>query len=309
MSSDRAAVAREVAKEVLAELRRCCVTWEPTARVLGNVQAVEIINAVDALLGAAPPAPETVTVNLGTEILYLRDDELWIDGSCAIVAFPESRMSCALSRIASDARVIAARDARIAELEKAVQDQPRTLYDSMWQAIDRMGDAVGALTGPGSNCHVTAQRVCETLETLQSERDAALRALEEAKNRPCPCAVASKTLEDETSHGEEPECPAAATRLAATAPAPIPLGAVVEVDDVRYTNHWPSWHGSDGSRAGFGSNEGRIITALYHARHPVATRETALQMCKALWPYDKLEWHEWEGFARLRSAGFTLEGA
>ena len=59
-----------------------------------------------------------------------------------------------------------------------LQDQPRLLYDSMWQAIDRMGDAVGTLTGPGSNCHVTATRVCETIETLKSERDAALRALE-----------------------------------------------------------------------------------------------------------------------------------
>ena len=103
----------------------------------------------------------------------------------------------------------------------------------------------------------------------------------------------------------------------------IPLGAVVEVEgdpDSPYERVSGGWIRECTPRATrvqrlekvYRDDDaawGNMLTRYYHARHPVATRETALQMCKALWPHDKLEWHEWEGFARLRSAGFTLEGA
>ena len=202
--ADRAAVAREVLTEIANAHRE-----------LGFTAIVDVMESWRDEHYPAPPAPETVTVTVGRRAWTRDVDGWWVHNSDIShdVCGPRSTIGEMCDRIASDARVIRElersrdgwdadarreagnvlywrgerdraidaiqeRDARIAELEQLLQDQPRLLYDSMWQAIDRMGDAVGTLTGPGSNCHVTATRVCETIETLKSERDAALRALE-----------------------------------------------------------------------------------------------------------------------------------
>ena len=228
--------------------------------------------------------------------------------------------------------------ARIAELEQLLQDQPRLLYDSMWQAIDRMGDAVGTLTGPGSNCHVTATRVCETIETLESERDAALRALEEAKGA-IGAALAELTSRKNDKHraqyaydalapfegkglgkinGAEQapaEEPSPATVDAA--PAPIPPGADEKPFDQtmdaklwaqEFVRRFPA-HDEGLMLAWFANAIMRgYDTARAKYDHPVATRETVERVVTIL---RKQAWssvpftHRAEEI--LTAAGFTLE--
>jgi len=293
MPNDRAAVAREVLTELEQHFR------DDPLQGLGATAATVVKWFRDEHY-PAPPAPETVTVD---GVTYERRDDICQGGWYAFgtTIWPDEWKGVALTRIASDARGIRERDARIAELEQLLQDQPRLLYDSMWQAIDRMGDAVGTLTGPGSNCHVTATRVCETIETLKSERDAALRALEEK---------GAGTLPKGASASEESQA-AGSLREAPTSPAPIPLGAVVEVEGVEWTRTESGWDG--GARWYHdGSTAARALTALYRARHPVATRETVERVRKALLQAFRAT-RVGEDFtenctrAALTAAGFTLE--
>jgi len=169
-NADRAAVAREVIGKVTRVLRE-------TAYPLSGTTAAQLVEQYVGPDYPAPPAPGTVRVG---DDVYSRRGDTWYVGGFNIGLTLRHREL--LDRIASDARVLKERDAQIAELEKALEEQPSKLYDSMWQAIDRMGDAVGATTGPGSNCHVTARRVCETIETLKSERDAANARIAELEN-------------------------------------------------------------------------------------------------------------------------------
>lgn len=354
-NADRAAVAREVLTEYADILR-------DAGQTLSEAEVRRYVREHYP----APPAPETVTVDDGvfrtvwTDVLNGVRWEAKGDGlrAAQVAVFGHA---AALRRIASDARVIHERDARIAELETQLQraldgavfhekrahhaeqerdaarariaeleellrDQPRLLYDSMWQAIDRMGDAVGTLTGPGSNCHVTATRVCETIETLESERDAALRALEAYQNGIGPMGskgegcgeVGVSTAAHGGSGATQPD--QGESPVAAPSPAPIPLGETMEVDGVKWARTELGWNGG-AWRYHDSSTVARVLTALYRARHPVATRETVERVAKAiddadsdsLCPvWDVMTVHQKSVLcdmarAALTAAGFTLE--
>ena len=328
--ADRAAVAREVLTELEQHFR------DDPLQGLGATAATVVKWFRDEHY-PAPPAPETVTVD---GVTYERRDDICQGGWYAFgtTIWPDEWKGVALTRIASDARGIRERDARIAELEQLLLDQPRLLYDSMWQAIDRMGDAVGTLTGPGSNCHVTATRVCETIETLESERDAALRALEEAKGA-IGAALAELTSRKNDKHraqyaydalapfegkglgkinGAEQapaEEPSPATVDAA--PAPIPPGADEKPFDQtmdaklwaqEFVRRFPA-HDEGLMLAWFANAIMRgYDTARAKYDHPVATRETVERVVTIL---RKQAWssvpftHRAEEI--LTAAGFTLE--
>ena len=115
--------------------------------------------------------------------------------------------------------------------------------------------------------------------------------------------------------------PLASESPAATSPspAPIPLGAVVEVEGVEWTRTESGWDG--GARWYHdGSTAARALTALYRARHPVATREAVERVAEVCmrarhpacfaWDYVTGEVKdEWRNIARaaLTAAGITLE--
>lgn len=274
MSSDRAAVAREVLTELLE---------------FANARAETVSDTKQFMRERYPAPPETVTVtHNGRDVEWQRDGKNWRsnDDWWFPVATREGDFIC---RIASDAHVISEREARIKELE----DELTELRPLAKGANDTINDLM---------------RTQDLLKARTAERDAALRALEEK-------GLAEKgTVNSEDAQAQvvrEPTRPAS--------PAPIPLGAVVEVLDAsgcRDQWHWTGpqwgswrWEHENGRYAVAVGRHGDAITALYHARHPVASRETALQMCRKLWPHDRHDWHLTEGFARLRAAGFTLEGA
>lgn len=294
MPNDRAAVAREVLTELLEFANARAETVSDTKQFMRERYPV-------------PPAPETVTVvNDGVRVTLARNARGGWNNAFGNECFVATSFSADLcDRIASDARVIAERDARIAELD----DELTELRPLAKGANDTINDLM---------------HTQDLLKARTAERDAALRALEEAKNRPCPCAVASKTLEDEMSHGEEPECPAAAARLAATAPAPIPLGAVLEVEgdpDSSYERVSGGWIRECTPRVmrvqrlekvyrDDDAAWGNMLTRYYHARHPVATRETVERVEEAI-DEAASNTHSLREMARaaLSAAGFTLEGA
>jgi hypothetical protein len=61
---------------------------------------------------------------------------------------------------------------RIAELEAQLAARPRgtegrDVYEVLWHAIDMMGDAVGAMTGPGGNCIKIAEHVVARIKELE----------------------------------------------------------------------------------------------------------------------------------------------
>lgn len=271
-NADRAAVAREEVLRFLDEAHR---EGTPELFRLTGAQYSYLSGRAQATY---PAAPEAVTVEVdGVPVSLTREPQrvVCLRGGVVPIALYAPESLAMFDRIASDARVIQERDARIAELEQLLRDQPLLLYDSAWQAIDRMGDAVGALTGPGSNCHTTAHRVCETIETLKDERDAALRALEASKGEAGATVAASEPLASESPAATSPS------------PAPIPLGATVVVEgdkDSPYTLTilgWADKHGyaweNDNSLA-----RAPMLAAIYRARHPVATRETVERVAEAV---------------------------
>lgn len=254
-------------------------------------------NAVDALLGAAPPAPETVTVD---GVTYTNDCEgTWYDASGYTMA---SWVCKFLTRIASDACVLKDRDARIAELETQLQ-----------RALD------GAVFHE-KRAHHAEQERDDALRALERERAANDTRIEYGTEP--RGVVISGTLEE--IKGEAGATVAASEPLASESPAatspspdPVPLGAVVEVDNL-------TWEWRDGTDFRLGWYESvcggfavdyraAYLTALYHARHPVATRETVERVAKAI-----DDTHHGIGAvlryrlarAALTAAGFTVqEGA
>jgi hypothetical protein len=108
---------------------------------------------------------------------------------------------------------------------------------------------------------------------------------------------------------------------APVAPAPIPLGAVVEVDAFRFERKAGAWTNGVVWFRDLMDNEAKLITALYHARHPVATRETVERITRSAhavwhsrngWTWDR-DGEEirsrWRDEVRhiLSAAGFTIE--
>ena len=296
MSSDRAAVAREVLTEYADILR-------DAGQTLSEAEVRRYVREHYP----APHAPETVTVTFrdgSTETLSLRDGK-WQSGTGLL--YDELIERACLDRIASDARVTQERDARIAELENELR-----------RALD------GAVFHEKRAHHA------------EQERDAALRALEEAKVA-IGAALAELTSRKNDKHraqyaydalapfegkglgkinGAEQapaEEPADRRVTVDAAPAPIPLGETMEVDGVKWARTELGWNGG-AWRYRDSSTVARVLTAIYHARHPVATRETVERVALAVRDADLsrsylVPMHVYHKLARaaLTAAGFTLE--
>lgn len=261
----------------------------------------------------APPAPETVTVAFrdgSTLTLCLRDGK-WQSGTG--LPYDELIESACLDRIASDARVLKERDARIAELEKE-------LHETCERQL------------PLVRLRAEAYR---QRDEARAERDAAWRALEAMRLTPAQSAGSLQPTSQGKGLGKingaeqaPAEEPADRRVTVDAAPAPIPLGAVVEVEGEGGVESWV-WDGklwtSGGGVMPFEAVRWRalMLTALYRAQHPVATRETVERVAEVCmrarhpacfaWDYVTGEVKdEWRNIARaaLTAAGFTIqEGA
>ena len=293
-NADRAAVAREGLTEYADILR-------DAGQTLSGAEVRRYVREHSP----APPAPETVTVTFrdgSTETLSLRDGK-WQSGTGLL--YDELIERACLDRIASDARALKERDARIAELETQLQ-----------RALD------GAVFHEKRAHHA------------EQERDAALRALERERaandtrieyGTEPRGVVISGTLEE--VKGEAGATVAASEPLASESPAatspspdPIPLGETVTVDGAKWARTELGWNGG-AWRYHDSSTVARVLTALYRARHPVATRETVERVAKAiddadsdsLCPvWDVMTVHQKSVLcdmarAALTAAGFTLE--
>jgi len=148
----------------------------------------------------------------------------------------------------------------------------------------------------------------ETAGSEAEERDAALRALEEKGQQERLAAVAPSPKASGDTQGSPP---------APVVPAPIPLGAVVEVEGDRispFTRCNGYWRDRSGNTWADDGGLGFMLAALYHARHPVATRETVERVRKALFQAFR-ETRVGEDFtenctrAALSAAGFTVQEA
>lgn len=171
MSSDRAAVAREVLTEF---------TEYFSENFASTVTHRDLVAKFTAERYPAPPAPETVTVN-GVQYTRLEGDRAygkWQSRDYGIFHGPENVL---LNRIASDARVLAERDARIAELEKenqTLRDANGNLKTGNHNDWVRWNKVRGALEDAAQERESLIARLDANCVTLQSERDAALRALD-----------------------------------------------------------------------------------------------------------------------------------
>jgi len=249
--ADRAAVAREVLTEYADILR-------DAGQTLSEAEVRRYVREHYP----APPAPETVTVTFrdgSTETLSLRDGK-WQSGTGLL--YDELIERACLDRIASDARVLKERDARIAELEEEARESRifKGQADA-WMAVfnalksvrpgftkvgnsgmgnSGMDSAVTAIRELARERDAASARIAELENELRraldgtvfhekqahearAERDAALRALEEYQNGIGPMGSKGKGPGgDSRPNGEAGDKEAPSNPLP---PAPIPLGA------------------------------------------------------------------------------------
>ena len=299
MSNDRAAVARGVLTEIANAHRE-----------LGFTAIVDVMESWRDEHYPAPPAPETVTVG---DDVYSRRGDTWYVGGFNIGLTLRHREL--LDRIASDARVIQERDARIAELEVELHETRERqlpmvrLRDEAYRQRDAARARIAELENELRRALDGTVFHEKQAYEARTERDAALRALGEkgeglgGDSRPNGDAVGN-------SAGQPPQ----------QTPAPIPLGAVVEVENDSFspyrhdTSGWRTLGRGAGGYVVQDNGWGHIITALYHARHPVATRETVERVALAVRDADLsrsylVPMHVYHKLARaaLTAAGFTLE--
>ena len=305
MSSDRAAVAREVLTEIAEHLRSYGDSNAPLQSVVQQYRDEHY---------PAPAAPVTVTVRRsgGSDTtLYLRENDGWYRPDGAWFASAESEVGSFLFRIASDER-------RIEELEAA--------NASLKAEIDRISamrqDALGELVRVGH------------------ERDEARRALDDLKSRAAlgdrdARAALAAQVQAATSQGEGHEVGVSAATCggsgaaqpvssntgelsaAAPSPAPIPHGAVVEVSGITYqrteVGDWSSAH----RWISRNSHEANTLDALYRALHPVADAATVKRVAQAIfrdrWRGDKgmrdgvRDTYCNDARAALRELGYTIQ--
>lgn len=329
-NADRAAVAREVLTEIANAHRE-----------LGFTAIVDVMESWRDEHYPAPPAPETVTVAFrdgSTETLYSHGGQ-WQSGTGLL--YDKLIESACLDRIASDARVLKERDARIAELEKELHETRERqlpmvrLRDEAYRQRDAARARIAELETQlqcaldGAVFHKKWAHHAEQ----EQERDAALRALEAMRLTPAQSAGSLQPTSQGKGLGKingaeqaPAEEPADRRVTVDAAPAPIPLGAVVEVEGEGGVESWV-WDGKLWTSGGGAMEAVRwralMLTALYHARHPVATRETVERVAEVCmrarhpacfaWDYVTGEINdEWRNIARaaLTAAGFTVqEGA
>ena len=159
----------------------------------------------------------------------------------------------------------------------------------------------------------------ETAGSEAEERDAALRALEEkgtGLGTPMPKSEATDSVADAPTSPVSPSPAPTRSSEPRSAATPIPLGAVVEVEGDRispFTRCNGYWRDRSGNTWADDGGLGFMLAALYHARHPVATRETVERVRKALFQAFR-ETRVGEDFtenctrAALSAAGFQEAG-
>ena len=320
--ADRAAVAREVLTEYADILR-------DAGQTLSEAEVRRYVREHYP----APPAPETVTVG-GAEWVRLPGNSGW--GAADDDMQPNKADAQEfLDRIASDARVIRelerSRDGWDAD---ARREAGNVLY---WRgerdrAIEAIKERDARIAELEVELHETRERQLPMVrlrdeayrqrDEARAERDAAWRALERERaandtrieyGTEPRGVVISGTLEE--VKGEAGATVAASEPLASESPAatspspdPIPLGETVTVDGAKWARTELGWNGG-AWRYHDSSTVARALTALYRARHPVATRETVERVRDAM-KDDCL--NGWDSMARaaLTAAGFTIqEGA
>jgi hypothetical protein len=77
-----------------------------------------------------------------------------------------------VAELEADATMLRDRLAQLAGAHAALLARPqgtegRDVYEVLWHAIDMMGDAVGAMTGPGGNCIKIAEHVVARIKELE----------------------------------------------------------------------------------------------------------------------------------------------
>lgn len=261
-----------------------------TAREVLEELATELHNDGDHQMGRyverwrdkhypAPAPPVTVTVMLVDREWKRYKGGYWVDAETGMR--PNAANSdAAFDRIAADARVIAAKDARLAAVERE-RDEARA---SLQLASDNT--------------------------RLWRERDEARRALEAATSQGEGTGATPKGA---------PESEAQATgslREAPPSPAPIPLDAVVSDGRTawRYLfevegSYWESVGTKGIKRYAYrGESNFQSLCALYRALHPVATPELVERVAKTL-QRQVLSAMTWEQRAEqiLRAAGYTIQ--
>ncbi len=301
--ADRAAVAREVLTELEVWLDN---GDRPTV-------AAGVIREFKTQRYPAPAPPETVTVTVGGRVWAREVDGWWVHHSDTShdVCGPKSTIGEMCARIASDARVIRelerSRDGWDAD---ARREAGNVLY---WRGErDRAIEAIKERDARIAELETQLQRALDgavfhekRAHHAEQERDAALRALEEAKGEAGATVAASEPLASESPAATSPS------------PDPVPLGATIEVDGVKWARTELGWSGG-AWRYRDSSTVARVLTALYRARHPVATRETVERVAEALFLSSEqskfqrettLVVRHWHDLARaaLTAAGFTLE--
>ena len=303
--ADRAAVAREVLTEIANAHRE-----------LGFTAIVDVMESWRDEHYPAPPAPETVTVG---DDVYSRRGDTWYVGGFNIGLTLRHREL--LDRIASDARVIEDMSQRHTDVCEKWSDENRRRV--------QLTERIAAQEARIAELETQLQRALDgavfhekRAHHAEQERDAAWRALERERaandtrieyGTEPRGVVISGTLEE--VKGEAGATVAASEPLASESPAatspspdPIPLGETVTVDGAKWARTELGWNGG-AWRYHDSSTVARVLTALYRARHPVATRETVelvrntLLDTMLLPPYDRAK-------VLLTAAGFTIqEGA
>ena len=320
-NADRAAVAREVLTEALVAMKRAGYAEKELWELQRHMDDV----------APAPPAPETVTVltRRGVSVEWARNEQgSWHSNHGTWVTWvPSDHIASELfDRIAADAQVIAAKDKRIAELEREVEelrDDARTADDArgnlLLQTICRLPDVLTTgdwqewldehrhqwLNDDRAFGGWVAERLSAHMTRVERERDEARRLYAESE----ATSQGERLGAPASTSDEAPNSEVTGGGIAAASPAPIPLGAVVEVSGITYqrteVGDWSSAH----RWISRNSHEANTLDALYRALHPVADAATVKRVAlrrMADWAVSA------EGFARiiLEELGYTIqEGA
>jgi outer membrane murein-binding lipoprotein Lpp len=307
----------QVAREVLTELAH----WK-----MARVETLKDATRFRDERYPAPAAPVTVTVDGGS---WIKHPHKWWRSAVVGTSPTGSDADTFLDRIASDAQVIAAKDKRIAELEREVEelrDDARTADDArgnlLLQTICRLPDVLTTgdwqewldehrhqwLNDDRAFGGWVAERLSAHMTRVERERDEARRLYAESE----ATSQGERLGAPASTSDEAPNSEVTGGGIAAASPAPIPLGAVVEVSGITYqrteVGDWSSAH----RWISRNSHEANTLDALYRALHPVADAATVKRVALRVKQYNGPTAVSAEGFARiiLEELGYTIqEGA
>jgi len=266
----------------------------------------------------APPAPETVTVDWdGASCVLARNEKAGWNNKFGLESFCAGSFNAAMcDRIASDARVLKERDARIAELEVELHETRERqlpmvrLRDEAYRQRDAAHARIAELETQLQRALDGAVFHEKRAHHAEQERDAALRALEEKAGgevgvTTAACGGSGVTQPESSNSGESS---VAAPSSAAPSPAPRRWLVVALRDGRAMYIYEDNKIGAQLAEAA-AQPEGRSVVPVVEA---VATRETVERVRKALRQAFRAT-RVGEDFtenctrAALTAAGFTLE--